>query len=145
MRRLGVFIICFCLLVSIFTLASCDETVPDPGSGERSKPIAAVIQDDIILINVTHIVGSQITKFSVEEDSLDDLRLWVADLEYKHHTYTKGNSPGDVDGGEVYSFEMIEGDYPGFSYIINGKNNCYLLIEGEWYSVSNPSNPPVAK
>ena len=145
MRRLGVFIICFCLLVSIFTLASCDATVPDPGSGERSKPIAAVIQDDISVINITHTVGGQSTKFTLEGDSLDDLRAWVADLQYKHQVYTKGNSPGDIDGGEVYSFEMAEDDYPGFSYIINGVNNCYLLIEDEWYSVSNPSNPPVAE
>lgn len=69
----------------------------------------------------------------------------LADLQYKHQTYTKGNSPDDVEGGEVYNFEMAEGDYPRFSYIINGKNNCYLLIEGEWYSVSNLSNPPVSE
>ena len=145
MRRLSVFIMCFCLLVSIFTFTGCDTTVPAPGSGERSKPIAAVIQDDITVINITHIVGGQSAKFTVEGDSLDNLGVWVADLQYKHETYTKGNSPGDGEGGEVYSFEMAEGDYPGFSYIINGKNNCYLLIEGEWYYVSNPSNPPVVE
>ena len=145
MRRLSVFIMYFFLLVSIFTFTDCDTVVSDPDSGKHSKPIAVVIQDDVTIINITHIVGGQSTKFTVEGDSLDDLRVWVADLQYKHQTYTKGNSPGDKDGGEVYSFEMPEGDYPEFSYIINGKNNCYLLIESEWYSVSNPSNPPVAE
>ena len=135
MGRLNVFM-CFCLLVSIFTFTGCDE---------RSEPIALVIQDDITVINITHALGGQISKFTVEGDSLDDLRAWVAELQYKHQTYTKGNSPGDKEGGEVYIFEMTEGDYPEFSYIINGKNNCYLLIEDEWYSVSNPSNPPVAE
>ena len=145
MRRLSVLLMCFCLLVSILIFTGCDTTVPDPGGGEHSKPIATVIQDDITVINITHIIGGQNTKFTVEGDSLDGLRVWIADLQYKHQTYTEGNSPGDVDGGEVYSFEIAEGDYPEFSYIINGKNNCYSLIESEWYSVSNPSNPPVAE
>jgi hypothetical protein len=144
MRRLSV-IMCFHILFSIFIFTGCDTTVPDPGTDVHSKPIAVVIQDDITVINITHTVDGQSTKFTVEGDSLDDLRIWVANLQYKHQTYTKGNSPGDVNGGEVYSFEMAESDYPGFSYIINGVNNCYLLIEDEWYTVSNPSNPMVAE
>lgn len=135
MRRLSVLIMFYYLLLSICTFTGCDE---------RSEPIA-VIPDNITVVNITHVVGGQSTKFTIEGDSLDDLRVWVSELQYKYQTYTKGNSPGDSEGGEVYTFEMPEGDYPGFSYIINGKNKCYLLIEGEWYSVSNPSNPPIVE
>ena len=135
MRRLSVSIMFFCLLFSIFTFTGC---------GERSEPIA-VIPDDIAVINITHTVCGQSTKCTGEGDSLDDLKVWAANLQYKHQTFAKGNSPGDSEGGEVYTFEMAEGDYPGFSYIINGKNKCYLLIEGEWYYVLNPSNPPVVE
>ena len=123
----------FCLVCSIFTFTGCNEF---------SEPIA-VIPDDISIINITHSVCGQSTKFTVEGDNLNELREWVTGLRYKHQSYTKGNSPSDCEGGEVYIFEMEE-DYTGFSYIINGKNKCYLLVEGEWYAVSNPSNPPIA-
>ena len=39
---------------------------------------------------------------------------------------------------------LTEGYYPGFSYVICGPDDCYLLIEGYWYSVTNPSDPPAA-
>lgn len=135
MQRLSTSIMFFCLLLSIFTFAGCDE---------RSEPIA-VIPDDITVINVTHTVCGQSTRFTVEGDNLDDLKVWAANLQYKHQTFAKGNSPSDCEGGEAYIFEMAEGDCPGFSYIINGKNECYLLIEGEWYYVLNPSNPPLVE
>ena len=59
------------------------------------------------------------------------------------HNTDKGQSPGDTDGGEIYEFVLTEGDYPGFTYVINGPNDCYLLIEGEWFVVTNPTNPPI--
>lgn len=135
MRKLSVSIMLFCLLLCILIFTGCNE---------RSEQIA-VIPDDVTVINITHDVCGQSTEFTVEGDSLDDLKVWVANLQYKHQTFTEGNSPGDCEGGEVYIFEMPEGDYPGFSYRVNGKNECYLLIEGEWYYVLNPSNPPVVE
>lgn len=96
-------------------------------------------------MNVEHIVSGQITKSAVEGSSLDELRTWADGLEYEHKVFEKGNTPGDAEGGEVYSFELMEGDFPGFSYYIGGPDNCYLVMEGEWYKVSNPSNPPMAK
>ena len=48
----------------------------------------------------------------------------------------------DEEEGERYDFVLTEGDYPGFTYIINGPDDCYLLIEGNWFSVLNPSYPP---
>ncbi len=131
------------LSVSILAFTGCGTTAPTPGSKEAPKPIAAVIPDDITVVNTIHIVGGQSTEFTVEGSNLNNLRTWAGDLQYKHKTFTKGNSPGDKDGGEVYNFELTEGDYPGFSYVINGEEDCYLLINSEWYSVSNPSDPPV--
>ena len=59
-------------------------------------------------------------------------------------SFEAGNSPGDEDGGEVYRFDIGE-DHPGFSYVINGPDRYYLLMDGTWYSVSNPSDPPVTE
>ena len=50
---------------------------------------------------------------------MDELRIWVSNLQYEHKTFEKGSTPGGAEGGEVYSFEMTEGEYPGFSYIIS--------------------------
>ena len=72
------------------------------------------------IVNIEHIRCGQITKSTVEGISLNELRAWA-------------------------SFEIMESDYPGFSYYIGGPDNCYLLIEGEWYKVSNPSDPPITK
>lgn len=135
MRKLNVSIMLFGLLFSIFTFTGCD----------KHSELIALIPDDITVINITHDVCGQSTKFTAEGENLDYLKVWVDNLQYEHQTFIKGNSPGDCEGGEVYFFEMTEGDYPGFSYIINGKNECYLLIEGEWYYVLNPSDPPVVE
>lgn len=40
---------------------------------------------------------------------------------------------------------MTDADHPGFSYVINGPDRCYLLMGGDWYSVSNPSDLPVTE
>lgn len=136
------YIALFLSLVCIVTVAGCNNA-PNPGSIGYSKPITAVIQGDVTMVNVKHIVGGQITKSTVKGSSLDELRAWTDGLKYEHKTFAKGNTPGDTDGGESYIFEITEGDYPGFSYIINGDNDCYLLIESEWYSVTNPSTPPI--
>lgn len=40
---------------------------------------------------------------------------------------------------------MTDTDYPGFSYVINEPDRCYLLMDENWYSVSNLSNPPVTE
>ena len=80
----------------------------------------------------------------VEGADVNDLRVWANGLAYEHMTFEAGSSPGDTEGGEVYTFVPMEDEAPGFSYVINGKDDCYLLIGSEWYQVSNPSAPPVS-
>ncbi len=57
--------------------------------------------------------------------------------------YIEGNSPGDMAGGEAYEFNFA--DDSTFCYVINGLDDCYLLVDGDWYLVSNPSTPPIAE
>ena len=63
---------------------------------------------------------------------------------YTLFEYEKGESPGDSDGGEFYSFTFAEEDNSESSYVINGPEDCYLLIEGRWYLVKNPLEPPIS-
>ena len=56
-------------------------------------------------------------------------------------SFAEGETPGDVEGGEAYTFTPEDG--PGFSYVLTGPEEAWLLAEGAWYAVRNPSVPPV--
>ena len=117
---------------------------PAPGSADRGgRPYAPYIGSYVTKVDVTHILSEQLQEWTVDGEQLDELRAWADGLKYEHKTYADGQSPGDTDGGEIYSFVLTEGDYPGFTYVINGPDDCHLVIEGEWFSVSNPSTPPI--
>ncbi len=106
---------------------------------------AASIMDSVTEVEITHILSGTESQWTVDGDKLETLKNWISGLHYSMVQFEDGNSPGDADGGEVYSFSMTDIDHPGFSYVINGLDRCYLLMDGNWYSVSNPSNPPVAE
>ena len=122
-------------IICVLSLIGC--------SGSADKPIAIYIGDDVTEIKITHILGGQLTEWSIEDDDISLLQTWVNGLDYKSITFEEGNTPGDSNGGEIYWFELTGGDYSDFDYIITGPDDCYLLIEGRWYVVRNPSAPPV--
>lgn len=134
MKRL---IVLLFALISTVSLAGCNQA---PGS---DRLISVYIGDEVTKVDITHYISGRSTEWAAEGEDVDDLRDWVSKLEYELFAFEEGQSPGDGDGGEVYDFTLTEGDCPGFSYVINGPEDCYLLIEGNWYSVSNPSDPPV--
>ena len=131
--------ILFSALICVFGLTGC---VPAPGAGGPGRPIAAYIADDVTKAEITHRAGGTVTEWTVEGDELDALKDWASGLKYE--LLDSEENPGDRDGGEVYEVVLTEGYYPGFSYVIHGADDCYLLIEGYWYSVTNPSDPPIA-
>ena len=121
----------------VFVLAGCNQK-SGPG-----RPITAYIGDSITRVDITHHISGKSAQWAAEGEDVESLRDWAAKLEYELFEFEEGQSPGDSDGGEVYDFVLTEGGYPGFSYVINGTEDCYLLIEGYWFSVKNPSEPPV--
>ena len=116
-------------------------TVPIHTPGQR--PISAYIQHDISNVLVTHINAGEIKSWTVSGTDLDVLRSWTNNLQYEILSADAEN-PGNLNGNEIYRIEISEGDYPGFSYIIDGTSH-YLEIEGYWYLVSNPSYPPITQ
>ena len=117
---------------------------PAPGSDDRGgRPYAPYIGSYVTKVDVTHILSGQLQEWTADGEQVDALREWANGLEYEHRTYADGQSPGDTDGGEVYDFVLTEGDYPGFTYVINGPDDCHLIIEGEWFAVNNPTTPPI--
>ncbi len=126
------------MLVCLLVLAGCSKA-----AGGVSQPPLICMDDSVTAVDVSHTICGQTTQWSIDGADLDSLKAWTSDLEYRLQTFEEGESPGDCDGGEVYDFTPLEGEYPGFCYIINGLDKCYLLIDGSWYFVSNPSDPPV--
>ena len=109
------------------------------------KPVAGHIDQNVTKIDITHCVGVEITEWSVEGKEIEALREWLDKLAYTLVEVEEGKTPGDNNGGEVYNFDLIGGVWPNFSYVINGKDDCYILFEGNWFVVTNPSNPPVVE
>lgn len=131
--------ILFLTLGFLLTLAACGTSGPNSAS---DNPIS--IADSVTDVEITHIISGTELLWTVNSDELESLKNWVLGLNYRMVSFEAGNSPGDENGGEVYSFDIGE-DRPGFSYVINGPDRCYLLMDGTWYSVSNPSDPPVTE
>ena len=126
-------------LISAFNLTGCNQkSGPD-------RPITAYIGDSVTTVDIIHHIGGKTIQWAAEGEDVDSLRDWVSELEYELLEFEEGHSPGDSDGGEVYEFVLTEEGYPGFSYVISGPRDCYLLIEEYWFSVANPSNPPVTE
>lgn len=109
------------------------------------KPVAGHIDQNVTKIDITHRVGVEITEWSVEGKEIEALREWSDKLAYTLVEVEEGKTPGDNNGGEVYNFAFTGGVWPNFSYVINGKDDCYILFEGNWFVVTNPSNPPVVE
>lgn len=114
-------------------------------NADSDNLISASIADSVTEVGITHIISGTESQWTVDSNELETLKNWILGLNYSMVQFEEGNSPGDEDGGEVYGFDMTDVDYLSFSYVINGSDRCYLLMDGNWYSVSNPSNPPVTE
>jgi hypothetical protein len=104
------------------------------------KHLIALIPEEVTEVAVTHILSGKETKYTATGVKLGELKLWASNLSMKHKVYKDGSTPGDGDGGEVYHFNMGN-NHTALSYIINGENDCYMLIGNEWYVISNPTDP----
>lgn len=114
--------------------------------GDQAEPLIA---GDVTEVTVTHTLMGQDTEWTLTGGEIELLRQWASELNYKYVEFEPGDTPGDSDGGEAYSFRLSTdesgGGRPGFSYVKNGPDDCWLLVGGRWFSVSNPSSPPVSE
>ncbi len=116
------------------------------GSSAEPSHVAAFLDGEVTGVEVTHSVYGKDTTWTVEEEeTLERLREWAGELDYVPFAFKEGESPADTAGGEAYAFAVTGAEFPGFSYVILGPEECYLHVGGEWYSVSNPSDPPLGE
>lgn len=135
MKKLIALVLTF---VCILSLCSC--------GWNSQKAVATVFSENVTKVNIAHRIGTETANWSIKGVEVNLLREWFDSLDYRHIEVKEGQTPGDVNGNEVYTFEFTGGDWLGFSYVINGENDCDLLNpEGNWFSVTNPTNPPVSE
>lgn len=132
-KKLMVFVLA---LICILALCSC--------GWNSQNAVATVFSENVTKVDITHRIGTGATHWSIEGTEIETLREWYNKLNYKVIEVKEGQVPGDVNGNEVYTFEFTGGEWLGFSYVINGDNDCYILNpEGNWFAVTNPSDPPI--
>ena len=93
---------------------------------------------DILNVEHTHCAGTAELELSDKEKMT--ISEWLGGLKYERRWFPEGETPGDSDGGEVYSFTFGDGE---LSYINNGGDERYLLFGGEWYSISGGAEFPI--
>ena len=135
MKKLITFVVVF---VCVLSLCSC--------GWNSQKAVATVFSSNVIEVDVTHRSGTETTNWKIEGAAVRLLREWFNGLDYRYIEIQEGQNPGAVNGNEVYTFAFTGGEWTGFSYVINGVRDCYLLNpEGNWFFVVNPTNPPVTE
>lgn len=124
-----------------------DENIDSAASPEgavKGTDCILLISPDETEVTVAHILGGQCSETVAEGKALEALQEWAGALPetMEYRAFAPGRSPGDTDGGEVYTFTGATSPTE-FSYVINGPEDCYVLYEGDWYAVADPVDPPV--
>jgi beta-lactamase regulating signal transducer with metallopeptidase domain len=102
--------------------------------------------DAITQMRVTHVIRGESTGYGIaDKTSIADICDWVGGLSIKREYFADGQTPGNSDGGEGYSFKVDgrDGLVGLFAYGIYGSGECYVICGGTWYKVKNPSDPPI--
>ena len=129
-------------LILVVLVVACTMALCSCGWNSK-KAVATVFSENVSKVDITYHFGAETVKWSVEGTELNLVREWFNCLDYIHIEFAEGQTPGDINGNEVYIFEFYGGEWTGFSYVINGENDCYILNpKGNWFAVINPSNPP---
>lgn len=123
----------FAAMLMLVTLCAC-------GAEESFSP-GVLIGEDTEAVAVSHTVAGTLETADLTGTGLNDLIRWAGGLECESVEFGEGETPGDAEGGEAWSFSTSDGEL--FSYISVGSIS-YVLAEGDWYLVGNPSEPPIS-
>lgn len=122
------------LLSAILLLTGCSKLV---------KERDAIIGMNVSKVGIIHTTSEEMVQWIVTGDEINSLRDWAAELKCMPYEFAEGQSPKDLENVEYYNFFLTEGEYRYVSYAIVDSNHSYILFADHWYSVSNPSVPPL--
>lgn len=124
------------MLICVSVLAGCGQKAVN-GSEVYSFP------EPTTLITGTHFFQGQETAFEIGSEDYDPNDLsttpvisWFYELEL-----TNCGNPETVEGAESYDF-YVKGEN-AFTYEDRG-SEAYIIIDGNYYEVKNPSTPPIS-
>ena len=110
-------------------------------SNQFNKFSIEMLPNNIEQVKVSHYLSGEVSEWVIEGNELENWKSWLSELTARQKDFEEGSTPGDVEGGESYSF-TINNEESSVSYIINGDDcDCYLIFAKEWYVVSNPTDP----
>lgn len=123
------------LLSAILLLAGCSNI-------EKGRD--AIIGTDVNKVGIIHVTGDEMVQWTVSGDEIDALREWASGLKFLPHEFEKNKTPYDTDTDvESYEFYLTKGDYRNISYAIIDEKTSYIFYADKWYTVTNPSVPPL--
>ena len=120
-------------LLALTVLTSCC------GKEDEHIDFSSLIPMSTRSVLVEYTSGGKTISYTAEKQVVEELENWLSGLKCERRNFEHGSTPADCDGGECYTFTT---DKASFSYVINGKDECYLNIKDGWYFVKNPTNPP---
>ena len=120
-------------LFALTVLTSCC------GKEDEHIDFSSLIPMSTRSVLVEYTSGGKTISYTAEKQVVEELENWLSGLKCERRDFEHGSTPADCDGGECYTFTT---DKASFSYVINGKDECYLNIKDGWYFVKNPTNPP---
>ena len=123
------------LLSAILLLAGCSNI-------EKGRD--AIIGADVNKVGIIHVTNDEMVQWTVSGDEIDALREWASGLKFLPHEFEKGKTPYDTNTDvESYEFYLTKGDYRNISYAIIDEKTSYIFYADKWYTVTNPSIPPL--
>lgn len=85
--------------------------------------------------------GGWVEPRELSQTEIEDLNTWVSQLSLIHKTFEEGNSPGELAGSTVYTFNF-NGNETSFSWVDIGTEQ-YIHYDNEWYEITDTSDAPL--
>jgi len=134
MKKFGSLLLALSIMLC-FTITGC------------SNESASSVIDEVLPENITSIEvsgfrnGGELEPWELTQAEIDELRTWINQLSLKHRTYAEGETPNMVwNGGTSYGFNVNDGEV---SFAWTNIDRAYIQYDGEWYEITNTSNPPL--
>lgn len=121
-------------LACILGMTGCQKTIDASAVYEFPEPTIQIKGSFCSQgIEQTFVIGPE----EYDSDNLYALPVidWFYGLELR-----ECEEPEPAEGEDLYSFAPDK--HPGFTYVDRG-SPAFLVVDGKWYEVTNPSNPPL--
>ena len=131
MKKLLILIV---VLAWVWGMTGCQKAIDASavyGFPEPTVQITGLFHSQGIESNFT--IGSE--EYDPDDLSVMPVIEWFYGLELR-----ECGEPEPVEGNESYTF-IVDGQ-PAFTYDSRG-SEAFVVVDGSWYEVENPSNPPI--